>query len=114
MNIYFEFNSNTFGLYNNSALETIKLPPLFRNDYNYSKEFDLYYKEHKLYKNWADAVFTCNSEGASLFVPKSAEQILHLMESVSEGTDSIWIGIHDLYAEGSFVTINGLIFFTFL
>ncbi|XP_077295203.1 macrophage mannose receptor 1-like [Arctopsyche grandis] len=89
------------------SLDTIKQPPLFRNDYNYSKELKLYYKEHKLYKNWADAVFTCTSEGASLFVPKSAEQILHLMESVSDGTNHIWVGIHDQFAEGIFVTING-------
>ncbi|CAB3255952.1 unnamed protein product [Arctia plantaginis] len=89
----------------------------FRKDYTYNETFDAFYKLHWNYKvfTWDDAFLACDDEGASLFYPKNTEE-LHLirklaMEVARSHNDSvtdIFLGLHDKYGLGEFVTVDGL------
>ncbi|PSN42392.1 hypothetical protein C0J52_21652 [Blattella germanica] len=69
---------------------------------------DGYYKYHTTAKNWNDARETCISEGAHLAVMNS-ETEARLLSSLLPANFFGWIGMHDLYQEGKWVTIFGKI-----
>ncbi|XP_069701698.1 hemolymph lipopolysaccharide-binding protein-like [Periplaneta americana] len=72
-----------------------------------------YYKLHTDVNTWHGAKMICEEEGAHLMVinsekeVKSVKPILDKNSNIAGGvhTDWIWIGFHDLYDEGKFVTI---------
>ena len=68
-----------------------------------------YYKIHPELKNWHDALKTCELEGAHLLIVDSKEEIVAvdaLAVNSSTGRALYWIGIHDLFKEGDYVTIH--------
>lgn len=78
-----------------------------RNDYVYFEDLRSSYKEHSVPLTWSDALITCNAEGASLFTPSSLSDVEQLIKVFANGTYRIWLGIHDKFAEGVFVTLKG-------
>ena len=67
-----------------------------------------WYKLHTDGKNWFDAQKVCAREGANLLVINSREEA-HAMRSLVEKTGTTgkyhWVGFHDVYEEGNYVTI---------
>nr|CAD7398111.1 unnamed protein product [Timema poppensis] len=68
-----------------------------------------YYKLHTEAKKWDDARRACTEEGSHLAVVNSEEEskaLQKLLETEAK-TSFALIGFHDLFTEGSFVTIFG-------
>nr|AQY54446.1 immulectin 10 [Hepialus xiaojinensis] len=93
------------------AAATSKDDPYFRSDYKYESSLAAFYKVHKSAKYWTDARAACQYEGASLVVPETQAEINVLVQLINEqlknDTTGIFVGIHDLFIEGTFMTING-------
>ncbi|XP_045530117.1 uncharacterized protein LOC123717905 [Pieris brassicae] len=84
--------------------------PQFRDDYRYEKVFKVFYKLHTEAVNWYQARIRCEAEGSQLIVPHSldeADSIPLLIAPILTKYEGVYIGIHDLYSERSFVTIKG-------
>ncbi|PSN36100.1 Hemolymph lipopolysaccharide-binding protein [Blattella germanica] len=67
-----------------------------------------YYKFHRKAKSWYEAKNICENEGGHLAIFNSDQevQILKLMTAKQICKDkSYWIGFHDEYQEGTYVTI---------
>ena len=66
------------------------------------------YKLHTDLKNWTDAQKVCEQENANLMVinsRKEAEAMRLLLEKLGYTRNHYWIGFHDVYEEGNYVTI---------
>jgi hypothetical protein len=80
----------------------------FRKDYTYLREYNAFYKVHKSRLTFSGAVATCSAEGAQLFVPTSESETVAAFDLTNKTEIKwFWIGIHDLYGEGTFVTLDG-------
>ena len=67
-----------------------------------------WYKIHTDVKNWSDAKEVCIREGANLLVINSrqeAKAMVSLMEKTGTTGKFHWIGFHDVYEEGNYITI---------
>ena len=67
-----------------------------------------YYKVHTVSKQWLEALRTCEQEGAHLYIFNSKEEIDAMDELILKsftGRTNYWIGVHDQYEEGHYVTI---------
>ena len=75
----------------------------------YEKIEDLgYYKVHAKKETWYEARKICEQEGAHLFVIKSkqeAEIVNALVEKSGKARNAYWIGVHDQFKEGNYITI---------
>ncbi|XP_045761497.1 uncharacterized protein LOC123864831 [Maniola jurtina] len=84
--------------------------PKYRDDYRYEKAFDAFYKLHPEAVNWHQSRIRCEAEGTELFVPANldeADSIPLLIAPILTKYEGVYVGIHDLYSERTFVTING-------
>ena len=66
-----------------------------------------YYKYHNTPKTWYESWQICKSEGGHLAVFNSQEEATFVGGIPSTSFDWAFIGFHDLYAEGAYVTIFG-------
>ncbi|GBP54959.1 Hemolymph lipopolysaccharide-binding protein [Eumeta japonica] len=69
-----------------------------------------YYKLHRQAKSWYDARATCGLEGATLVYPETAAEsalLAKLLEDAGLSDANVWVGAHDIFAEGTFVKLNG-------
>ncbi|KAJ9586511.1 hypothetical protein L9F63_019837, partial [Diploptera punctata] len=67
-----------------------------------------YYKIYKNRRNWLDAMKTCVNDGANLLILNSKQEALEMKTLMKEvGTEKLWhwVGIHDHYKEGEYITI---------
>ena len=67
-----------------------------------------WYKIHTDGKNWSDAQEVCAREGANLVVINShqeAKAMRSLMKKTGTTDKYHWIGFHDIYEEGNYITI---------
>ncbi|PSN55224.1 Hemolymph lipopolysaccharide-binding protein [Blattella germanica] len=67
-----------------------------------------YYKVHRDHKNWLDALKECEKEGAHLLILNSKEEALEMKKLLKQSrTERFWhwIGVHDYYKEGMYITI---------
>ncbi|XP_028164466.1 uncharacterized protein LOC114355696 [Ostrinia furnacalis] len=84
--------------------------PEFRNDYRFEKAFNAFYKVHFVPEPWAKARIRCEAEGTELMVPENldeADALPVLIMGILDKFLGVYVGMHDLYAERVFVTING-------
>ncbi|XP_045489259.1 uncharacterized protein LOC110997860, partial [Pieris rapae] len=84
--------------------------PQFRDDYRYEKVFQVFYKLHTEAVNWYQARIRCEAEGSQLIVPHSldeADSIPLLIAPILTKYEGVYVGMHDLYSERSFVTVKG-------
>ncbi|XP_069365905.1 uncharacterized protein [Maniola hyperantus] len=84
--------------------------PKYRDDYRYEKAFDAFYKLHTEAVNWHQSRIRCEAEGTELFVPDNldeADSIPLLITPILSKYEGVYVGVHDLYSERTFVTING-------
>ncbi|XP_073947060.1 uncharacterized protein [Choristoneura fumiferana] len=84
--------------------------PTYRADYIYEKAFDAFYKVHHAAASWAVARARCEAEGTALLVPASldeADSMPVLTANILTRYQGVFVGMHDLYSEKFFVTING-------
>lgn len=66
------------------------------------------HKLHSRKQNWNDARKSCMEEGGYLAIPNSlAEETVLIKWLQAANVDSAWLGIHDLFAEGDWVTLTG-------
>ncbi|XP_067004701.2 C-type mannose receptor 2 isoform X2 [Anabrus simplex] len=87
-------------------------PPAF--GYELFPTVGSFYKHHTITRTWEDARYTCEQEGAHLAIINSEEEARTLAEIYKRSPairnafwDFAFIGFHDLYDEGSHVTIFG-------
>lgn len=83
-------------------------------------ETESYYKFHTDIQTWAQARSICEAEGGYLAIINSEEEaslLVHLMRqypiaildpAITEKTYYVYIGFHDLFREGEWVTIDGM------
>ncbi|XP_053994774.1 hemolymph lipopolysaccharide-binding protein-like [Hylaeus volcanicus] len=66
------------------------------------------YKLHARRIRWNDAREACMDEGGHLAIVNSlAEESVLLKFMVSANVDHAWVGVHDLFSEGAWVTLTG-------
>lgn len=66
------------------------------------------YKFHKRAMTWNDARKICMAEGAQLAVLDSQAKEKAIQDGKEKNdVDSVWIGYHDLFEEGAWVTVTG-------
>ena len=63
-----------------------------------------YYKFHQHGANWQEAVDICTQEGAHLLILNSNQEAMALWP-LFRGHCCTWIGVHDQYQEGNYVTL---------
>lgn len=84
--------------------------PKFRDDYRFETAFNAFYKVHYVPETWPKARIRCEAEGTELMVPENldeADTVPVLILDVLEKSEGVFMGMHDLYAERVFVTLNG-------
>lgn len=84
--------------------------PKFRVDYRYEKAFNTFYKLHPEGVSWHHSRIRCEAEGTELMVPDNldeADSIPLLVAPIHNKYQGVYVGIHDLYSERTFVTIKG-------
>ncbi|CAG9576073.1 unnamed protein product [Danaus chrysippus] len=84
--------------------------PKFRVDYRYEKAFNTFYKLHPEGVSWHHSRIRCEAEGTELMVPDNldeADSIPLLVAPILTKYQGVYVGIHDLYSERTFVTIKG-------
>nr|AQY54459.1 immulectin 23 [Hepialus xiaojinensis] len=85
--------------------------PFFRSDYAYEPSQESFYKMHLVTKSWTEARAVCEAEGTSLVMPESKSEIEYLVKLMDENFPkhmiAAHIGIHDIFAEGIYVTLAG-------
>nr|AQY54441.1 immulectin 5 [Hepialus xiaojinensis] len=85
--------------------------PFFRSDYTYEPSQESFYKIHFETKSWLEARALCEAEGTSLVMPESKPEIEYLVkimnDNLPENVIAAYIGIHDMFSEGIFVTLTG-------
>ncbi|CAH0686111.1 unnamed protein product [Spodoptera exigua] len=88
--------------------------PFYRKDYTYIEHFDAFYKVHWDISgtNWNLAFLTCEDEGALLFYPKAQGEwalVKNLTEMMTEvpNVTEIFVGFHNEFNLGEFVTVDG-------
>lgn len=83
---------------------------------DYFRFLDSYYKFHTSPTTWAEARRICEAEGAYLTIVNSEDEAYFLVRlfsqypSISDATCSqnyFFIGFHDIFQEGEYVTIAG-------
>lgn len=90
--------------------------PKYRDDYRYERAFDAFYKLHPEAVDWHQARIRCEAEGTELIVPANldeADSVPLLIAPILTKYEGVYVGIHDLYSERTFVTINGEYFNTY-
>ncbi|NP_001124371.1 C-type lectin 17 [Bombyx mori] len=84
--------------------------PAYRKDYIYEKAFKTFYKLHNTAATWPDAKIRCEAEGSELMIPESldeADAMPVLITAVLSKYNGVYVGIHDLYSERTYVTLKG-------
>ncbi|XP_072937082.1 lymphocyte antigen 75-like [Epargyreus clarus] len=82
----------------------------FRLDYMWAHAFKTFYRLHDLATDWDQARQICEAEGTSLLVPSGIEEMENLkllISNMKAHYTSIFIGIHDQFSNGDYVTIKG-------
>ncbi|XP_075976863.1 uncharacterized protein LOC142977059 isoform X2 [Anticarsia gemmatalis] len=86
----------------------------YRKDYTYIEEFDAFYKLHwDLFgASWNSAFLACDDEEATLFYPKIKGEwnlVRNLTNNMAEtpNVTDIFVGLHDEFGVGEFVTVDG-------
>lgn len=77
----------------------------------WAKAFKTFYRLHDLATSWAQARQICEAEGTSLLVPSSLEEMDNLkllISNMKAHFTAIFIGIHDQFAHGEYVTLQGI------
>ncbi|XP_050666292.1 secretory phospholipase A2 receptor-like isoform X3 [Leptidea sinapis] len=82
----------------------------FRMDYMWAQSFKTFYRLHDLATNWEEARQICEGEGTNLLIPGTLDEIENLkllMSNMKAHYTAIFVGIHDRFADGHYVTVKG-------
>ncbi|KOB77990.1 Low-expression lectin 2 [Operophtera brumata] len=82
----------------------------FRMDYMYAQAFSTFYRLHDLATDWHQAQQICEAEGTALLIPNSLEEMENLkilMSNLKAHSTAIFVGLHDKFSDGDFVTLKG-------
>nr|BAG54785.1 low-expression lectin 2 [Bombyx mori] len=82
----------------------------FRMDYMWAQMFKTYYRLNDLATNWDQARQICEAEGTYLFIPDSLDEMESfklLMSNMKAQYTGIFMGLHDKFSDGNFVTLKG-------
>ncbi|VVD04182.1 unnamed protein product [Leptidea sinapis] len=82
----------------------------FRMDYMWAQTFKTFYRLHDLATNWEEARQICEGEGTNLLIPGTLDEIENLkllMSNMKAHYTAIFVGIHDRFADGHYVTVKG-------
>ena len=80
-----------------------KRPPLPESDYVKAPGNLGYYKKYKELKNFQDAMRACQADGSHLVIINNNVEERVMMKIAGKG--SHWVGVHDSYNEGNYVTV---------
>lgn len=84
----------------------------FRNDYMWAHTYRTFYRLHDLATDWIQARQMCEAEGTTLLIPDSLDEMENLKVLVSNMKahyTAIFVGIHDQFSDGNYVTVRGII-----
>lgn len=79
----------------------------------YAQGFQTYYSLHDLATDWSDAVQICQAEGSALLKPDSLNEVENLkllMSNMRAHYEAIFVGLHDKFSDGDFVTLKGIFY----
>ncbi|XP_047510455.1 secretory phospholipase A2 receptor-like [Pieris napi] len=82
----------------------------FRMDYMWAHAFKTFYRLHDLATDWDQARQMCEAEGTTLLIPSSLDEIENLkllMSNMKAHYTGVFIGIHDQFSDGHYVTVKG-------
>ncbi|XP_032529438.2 C-type mannose receptor 2-like [Danaus plexippus] len=82
----------------------------FRMDYMWAHSHKTFYRLHDLATDWFQARQMCESEGTTLLIPDTLEEIENLkllMSNMKAHYTAIFIGIHDNFSVGNYLTVKG-------
>ncbi|KAJ8722602.1 hypothetical protein PYW07_003782 [Mythimna separata] len=87
-------------------------PPkkFFRNDYNYIKAEDSFYKIHTTPQTWPDAKRVCALEGATFWHPDNEDEanaVISFWNSTQPHIGWVYVGVSEIMADGMFETVDG-------
>ena len=85
---------------------------MFRQGYQLIPQLG-YYKFHENLLPWQEAVDVCAREGAHLLIINSEQEAM-AVKPLLLGNCCMWIGVHDQYQEGNYVTVLSEYFTVFL
>lgn len=80
-------------------------------DYMWAQMFKTYYRLNDLATNWDQARQICEAEGTYLFIPDSLDEMESfklLMSNMKAQYTGIFMGLHDKFSDGNFVTLKGM------
>lgn len=83
-------------------------------DYMWAQAFQTYYSLHDLATDWDEAVQICKAEGTELLKPDSLDEVENLkllMSNMRAHYEAVFIGLHDKFSDGDFVTLKGAVFY---
>lgn len=79
-------------------------------DYMYAHMFSTFYRLHDLATDWHQARQICEAEGTALLIPDSLDEMENLkllMSNMKAQSTDIFVGLHDIFSDGDFVTLKG-------
>ncbi|XP_073957679.1 secretory phospholipase A2 receptor-like [Choristoneura fumiferana] len=82
----------------------------FRNDYLWAESFKTFYRLNDIATDWGQARKICEAEGSTLLIPSSlteVENLKLLISNMKAHFTAIFIGVHDQFAHGEYVTVKG-------
>ncbi|XP_052747533.1 secretory phospholipase A2 receptor-like, partial [Bicyclus anynana] len=83
----------------------------FRIDYMWAHAYKTFYRLHDLDTNWHQARQMCESEGTTLLIPDTLDEVENLkllMSNMKAHYTAIFVGIHDSFSVGNFITVKGV------
>lgn len=82
----------------------------FRMDYMWAHAFQTFYRLHDLATDWNQARQICEAEGTALLIPDSLDEMENLkllMSNMKAHSTAVFVGLHDRFSDGNFVTLKG-------
>ncbi|XP_046964419.1 C-type mannose receptor 2-like [Vanessa cardui] len=82
----------------------------FRMDYMWAHSYKTFYRLHDLATNWQEARQMCEAEGTTLLIPDTLDEMENLkllMSNMKAHYTAIFVGIHDKFSVGNYVTVKG-------
>ncbi|CAH2229590.1 jg11315 [Pararge aegeria aegeria] len=79
-------------------------------DYMWAHSYKTFYRLHDLATHWQQARQMCESEGTTLLIPDTLDEVENLkllMSNMKAHYTAIFVGIHDSFSDGNFVTVRG-------
>lgn len=79
-------------------------------DYMWAHAYKTFYRLHDMATDWHEARQMCEAEGTTLLIPYTLDEMENLkllMSNMKAHYTAIFVGIHDKFSAGNYVTVKG-------